>query len=106
MSGRERSTAWQWQGLDPYSQRVARWFVVRVYALAGFSLLPCLTSTQSLQDAAGLMSFACACGAMISTAFARLRREPFAVGSLNGWDEAMGFIAASRLAHMTQILLA
>lgn len=91
-----------WQSLDPGSQRVTRWFLARVYGLAALALLPCVTGTQSLQDAAGLMSFACACAAVVSTTFARVRLEPFARGSLNGWDEALAFIAVSRLAHMVQ----
>ena len=98
--------AWAWNLLDPGSRRIAGWFLVRVYGLGAFALLPCLTGTQSLQDAAGLMSFVCACGAVVSTMFARIRLEPFARGSLNGWDEALAFIAVSRLAHMAQVVAA
>jgi len=31
--------------------------------------------------------------------FAAIRGEPFATGSLNGWDEALVFVAASRIVH-------
>jgi hypothetical protein len=31
--------------------------------------------------------------------FAKLSREPFGQGSLNGWDEALAFVAVSRLMH-------
>jgi len=39
-----------------------------------------------------------ALGAMFGALFTSLRREPFATGSLNGWDEVLVFIALSRLA--------
>jgi len=52
-----------------------------------------------LQDGAGLLSLACAMGGFVSMVFAKLAGEPFGQGSLNGWDEALAFVAASRLAH-------
>jgi len=73
--------------------------VIRLFGLAGFAFGPCLTSTRSLQDAAGLLALACSLGGIVSMVIARLSHEPFAQGSLNGWDEALAFVAVSRLAH-------
>jgi len=60
---------------------------------------PCLTNGRSFQDAAGLLALACSLGGFVSMVFARLRGEPPWQGSLNGWDEALAFVAMSRLAH-------
>jgi len=38
-------------------------------------------------------------GGFVSVIFAKLSGEPFGQGSLNGWDESLAFVAASRLAH-------
>lgn len=90
--------------LDAVSQRRLFWFLVRLCGLAGLAFGPCLGGVRTLQDALAVLSLACGLGALVGAAFARLRREPFACGSLNGWDEAMAFIAVSRLAHAATLL--
>ncbi len=90
--------------LDAASVRAVHWFLLRLGALAVLALGLCLTSARSLRDALAVLSFACAIGGLVSMQFAKLRREPFGRGSLNGWDEALAFVAASRLAHLAQNL--
>ncbi len=85
--------------LDPVSRHRAAWFVIRLLLLALLTFGPCLTTARSFWDAAGLLSLACAIGGFVSMMFAKLSGEPFAQGSLNGWDESLAFVAASRLAH-------
>lgn len=85
--------------LDPVSRHRATWFLVRTLCFAGLAFGPCFVGTRSLQDGAGLLSLACAMGGFVSMVFAKLAGEPFGQGSLNGWDEALAFVAASRLAH-------
>jgi len=92
--------------IDAASRDRAVWFVVRLGGLAALTFGPCFTSAQSVREAAALLSFACSIGAFVSMAFARLRGEPPWQGSLNGWDEALAFVAASRLAHFASCCLA
>jgi len=90
--------------LDPVSRHRATWFLVRTLCFAGLAFGPCLVGTRSLQDCAVLLSLACAMGGFVSMVFAKLAGEPFGQGSLNGWDEALAFVAVSRLAHFTMNL--
>lgn len=86
--------------LDPVSRQRAAWFVIRLLLLAALALGPCFTRGRPLQEAAGLLSLACAIGGLVSMIFAKLSGEPFGQGSLNGWDEALAYVAVSRLAHL------
>lgn len=94
------------QAIDAVSRDRAAWFVARLGGLAVLTFAPCLTGGQPVQEAAMLMSLACGVGGFVSLAFARLRGEPPWQGSLNGWDEALAFVAASRLAHFAAGCLA
>jgi len=85
--------------IDPVSWHRAAWFVIRLLMLAALTLGPCFTVGRPFQDAAGLLSLACSIGAIVSMIFAKLAGEPLGQGSLNGWDEALAFVAVSRLAH-------
>jgi len=85
--------------LDPASRHRAVWFAIRLILLGALTFGPCFTVARSFQDAAALLSLACAVGGFVSMVFARLSGEPFGQGSLNGWDESLAFVAASRLAH-------
>lgn len=86
--------------LDPASRRRAAWFAWRCLALAAWAFGLWLAGGRSFQDCAALLDFACGIGGCVSMLFARMRGEPLCRGSLNGWDEALAFIAASRLAHL------
>jgi len=86
--------------IDPVSRHRAAWFVIRLLMLAALTLGPCFTMGRPFQDAAGLLSLACSVGGIVSMIFARLSGEPLGQGSLNGWDEALAFVATSRLAHL------
>lgn len=92
--------------VDAVSRHRATWFVIRLGGLAALAFGPCLTGGHSVQEAAAMLSFACSLGGFVSMAFARLRGEPPWQGSLNGWDEALAFVAASRLAHLAAGALA
>ncbi len=74
-------------------------FLWRIAILAGFILSPCLIHKQPLQETLALFALTFAFVGLLCMVFAMLRREPFAKGSLNGWDEALVFVAISRLAH-------
>jgi len=84
---------------DPVSRHRAAWFAIRLFMLAALTMGPCFTVARPFREAAGLLSLACAVGGFVSMVFAKLSREPFGQGSLNGWDESLAFVAASRLAH-------
>ena len=88
------------RSLDPASRLMAFWFVTRLGGLVLLTWLPCLTGTRTPQEAVALLSFACSVGAAVCFFYASLRRVPLGQGSLNGWDEGMAFIAASRLVHL------
>lgn len=92
--------------IDAVSLDRAAWFAVRLGGLAALAFVPCLTGARSAQEAAALLSLACGMGGFVSVVFARLRGEPSWQGSLNGWDEALAFVAASRLAHFAACCLA
>ncbi len=94
------------QPIDAVSRDRAVWFVARLGGLAALTFGLCLASAQPVRGAAALLSLACGMGAFVSVAFARLRGEPPWQGSLNGWDEALAFIAVSRLAHFASCCLA
>lgn len=94
-----RQPARPFQAIDAASLDRVVWFAVRLGGLAALAFVPCLTGARSAQEAAALLSLACGVGGFVSLAFARLRGEPPWQGSLNGWDEALAFVAASRLAH-------
>ncbi len=94
------------QAIDAVSRDRAVWFAARLGGLVALTFGPCLTSAQAVREAAALLSLACGMGAFVSMAFARLRGEPPWQGSLNGWDEALAFVAASRLAHFALCCLA
>lgn len=85
--------------LDPLSRHRIVWFVVRLGGLAALAFGPCLSGARSAQDATALLSLACSIGGIVSMVFAKLGREPLGQGSLNGWDEALAFVAASQLVH-------
>lgn len=85
--------------IDPASRQRAIWFLVRFLGVAALAFAPCLAGGRTLRDAAALLALACSLGGMVSMVFAKLSREPLGRGSLNGWDEALAFVAASRLAH-------
>lgn len=99
MSGR-RTVTNAGRSLDPASRRRAGWFALRCLALAAWAFGPWLASGQPFQGCAVLLEFACSIGGFVSMLFARVRGEPPWQGSLNGWDEALAFVAVSRLAHL------
>ena len=105
MSGRKIATGAA-DSLDPASRRRATWFALRCLALAAWAFGPWLASGQSFQGCAVLLEFACSTSGFVSMLFARLRGEPPWQGSLNGWDEALAFVAVSRLAHLASQLQA
>jgi len=105
VSGRRTATSVV-GSLDPASRRRATWFVLRCLALAAWAFGPWLAGGQSFQGCAVLLGFACSTGGFVSMLFARLRGEPPWQGSLNGWDEALAFVAVSRLAHLASQLQA
>jgi len=74
--------------------------VLRRLALAAWAFGPWLASGRSFQGCAVLLEFACSIGGFVSMLFARVRGEPPWQGNLNGWDEALAFVAVSRLAHL------
>lgn len=84
--------------LDPASKQRAGRFLLQLLLLTSLVSWPCLAHKQSLQGFTASLASIFALGAMFSALFTSLRREPFAKGSLNGWDEALVFIALSRLA--------
>ena len=84
--------------LDPASRRRASRFLLQILLLTGLVSWPYLAHKQSLQGLTASLASIFALGAMFSALFTSLRREPFAKGSLNGWDEVLAFIALSRLA--------
>jgi len=90
--------------LDPVSRHRAAWFAIRLLMLAALTFGPYFTMARSFQDAAGLLSLACAIGGFVSMIFAKLSGEPVWQDSLNGWDEAFAFVAVSRLAHFAMHL--
>ncbi len=100
MSGSRRTGAHAAGSLDPVSRRRAAWFALRCLALAAWAFGPWLAGGRSFQGCAALLDFACGIGGFVSMLFARMRGEPLCQGSLNGWDEALAFIAVSRLAHL------
>jgi len=85
--------------LDPVSRRRVAWFVFRFLVFAMLAYGPCLINGRSVQGANALLTLVCALAAIVSMVFAKLSREPFGKGSLNGWDEALAFVAVSRLTH-------
>ena len=85
--------------LDPTSKRRAGLFLWRIAVLAGFVMSPYFAHKQPLQESLRLLALTFAFGGLLSVLFATVRREPFAKGSINGWDEALVFVALSRLAH-------
>ena len=100
MSGFRRTATSAVGSLDPASRRRAAWFALRCLALTAWAFGPWLASEQSFQGCAVLLEFACSTGGFVSLLFARVRGEPPWQGSLNGWDEALAFVAVSRLAHL------
>ena len=84
--------------LDPASRRRASRFLLQILLLTSLVSWPYLAHKQSLQELTASLTSIFALGAMFSALFTSLRREPFATGSLNGWDEVLVFIALSRLA--------
>jgi len=85
--------------IDPVSRHRAVWFVVRLFGLAALAFGPCLAGTRPVQEGTALLSLACSLGGFVSMVFATLCRAPLWQGSLNGWDEALAFVAASQLTH-------
>ena len=84
--------------LDLASRRRASRFLLQLLLLTSLMSWPYLAHKQSLQGLTASLASIFALGAMFSALFTSLRREPFAKGSLNGWDEVLVFIALSRLA--------
>lgn len=89
------------RGLDRQSRQAVRWLLLRLWSVALIALLGTyLENKPSARAFAGLISLTCAIGAMVCAVVAALHREAFARGSLNTWDEALAFVALSRLAHV------
>ncbi len=85
--------------IDPVSRHRAIQFGFRLCCLLVLVFGPCLVGRQTFQGADAMLAMACGLGGLVSMVFARVRREPLWQGSLNGWDEALAFVAVSRLAH-------
>lgn len=85
--------------IDPISRHRAIRFASRLCCLLALVFGPSLAGRQTFQGAAAVLAMACGVGGFVSMIFARLRSEPLWQGSLNGWDEALAFVAVSRLAH-------
>lgn len=94
------------RSLDPVSRRRAGRFVLHLLVLTVLIIMPYLSQEQSLREGMGVLSLAFGFGGMVSVLFAAIRGEPFAKGSLNGWDEALVFVAASRIVHAVMQLQA
>ena len=88
------------ESIDPVSRHRAVWFAFRVGCLVVLAFGPCLAGARTLQGAAAILTVACGLCGFVSMMFARMRNEPLWCGSLNGWDEALAFVAVSRLAHL------
>lgn len=99
MSGPRQPAIQSAGAIDAVSRHRAAWFAIRLLGLAALAFGPCLAGTRPVQDAASLMSLACSMGGFVSMVFAQMRHDPFWRGGLNGWDEALAFVAASQLAH-------
>lgn len=100
MSDQRRTSADDLPGsLDLASKQRASRFLLQILLLTGLMSWPYLAHKQSLQGLTAGLASIFALGATFSALFTSLRREPFAKGSLNGWDEVLVFIALSRLAH-------
>ncbi len=86
--------------LDPRSRRAIIEFLARLLGLSVIALGPFLFNSRPLHNTTGMLSLACALGAMFSTIRAVSRGDVIGRGSLNKWDEALAFVAVSRLAHL------
>lgn len=85
--------------LDPASKlRIGR-FLWRILLIAGFALMLHVGHERPLREVLGILALASSFGGMVSALVATARREPFAKGAFNGWDEMLVFVALSRLAH-------
>jgi len=98
MSDQRRTAADHPGSLDPASRRRASRFLLHVLVLTSLVSWPFLAHKQPLQGLTANLAAIFALGAMFGALFTSQRREPFAKGSLNGWDEVLVFIALSRLA--------
>ena len=92
------------RSLDPVSRRRGGRFILHLIVLTILIIMPYLSQTQSLREGMGVLALAFGFGGMVSVLFAVVRGEPFAKGSLNGWDEALVFVAASRFVHALMLL--
>lgn len=84
----------------PTSGRRTSQFLLRLLVLTGFVLTLNLAQGQTLQEGLGVLALTLALSGLLNAVFAMIRREPVARGGMNGWDEALMLIAASRAAHM------
>lgn len=86
--------------LDLLSRRAIRWFLVRLCSITLLALLGATQDGQQLaRGFASLLSMTCGVGSCVCAVLGTWLREPFGKGSLNIWDEALAFVALSRLAH-------
>jgi hypothetical protein len=89
--------AWR---LDQRSRQAVAGFLLRLCGVSITGLWPYLAGAQPLYDDVGTLSALCAIAGTVGLAWAMLGRETFGRGSLNRWDEALAFVALSRLWHL------
>jgi hypothetical protein len=64
-----------------------------------------MVGSRPLATALGLLATFGAAASIFSAFVAVTLREPFARGGLNHWDEALTYVALSRIVHLVQSYL-
>lgn len=110
MEGGPRKSPWQrpddaaapaGRGLDRASRRAVRWFLLRLCCIAALSALSaCLERQSPSRTFAATLSMTCGLAAVVCAVHAVKDGHLFAKGPLNTLDEALAFVALSRLAHL------
>ena len=89
--------------MDPGSRRTLARFVFRLCCLTFFIVLPYFAGLRSFSVMLELLSTFTSVGSIFCTVLALLCGEFLGRGSLNHWDEALAYMALTRLVHVIQI---
>ena len=79
-----------------------RGFAMRLAGLLLIAMLPALMGRRPMTASLGYLATYCALGAILNLGRAAGRKQTVGAGPLNHWDEALAFVALSRLVRVME----
>ena len=102
MSGPGETSAATQSRIDFGSKRTLQRTAFRLCGISLLILWPWMVGSRPLATALGLLATFGAAASIFCAFVAVALREPFARGGLSHWDEALAYVALTRIVHLVQ----